>query len=104
MYVKAIMEQAGVHRVSFTKDPEFYTRELDKFAQFALEKKYRPYLKTSVAQNLATIAIVHCDWNNGVEPWEFANKYLGETQLELLQPIYSDAISKLKNNCDGPAD
>jgi hypothetical protein len=102
MYVKAIMEQAGVHQVSFNKNAEFYTAELDKFAVFAQEKNYRPYLKTSVAQNLATIAVVSCDWNNGVPPWEFAQKYLGDKQLELLQPLYSDAITKLKNNCDQP--
>jgi len=100
MYVKAIMEQAGVHQVSFNKTAEFYTAELDKFAAFAQEKNYRPYLKTSVAQNVATIAVINCDWNNGVPPWEFAQKYLGEKQLELLQPLYGDAITKLKNNCD----
>lgn len=103
MYVKAIMEQAGVHQVSFTQPAEFYIAELDKFAAFAHEKNYRPYLKTSVAQNLATIAVIHCDWNNGVPPWEFAQKYLGDKQLELLQPLYSDAITKLQNNCGHPA-
>ncbi len=102
MYVKAIMEQAGVHNVSFSNSADFYVAQLDKFAAFAQEKNYRPYLKTAVAQNLATIAVVNCDWNNGVPPWEFAQKYLGATQLELLQPIYGDAITKLKNNCDQP--
>ena len=102
MYVKAIMEQAGVHKVSFNKGAEFYVAELDKFASFAQAKNYRPYLKTSVAQNLATIAVVNCDWNNGVPQWEFAQKYLGEKQLELLQPLYGDAITKLENNCDQP--
>jgi len=102
IYVKAIMEQAGVHQVSFNRSAEFYTAELDKFAAFAQEKNYRPYLKTSVAQNLATIAVVNCDWNNGVPPWEFAQKYLGSAQLELLNPIYSNAITTLKNNCDQP--
>jgi hypothetical protein len=100
IYVKAIMEQAGVHQVSFNKSAEFYTAELDKFAAFAQAKNYRPYLKTSVAQNLATIAVIHCDWNNGVPPREFAQKYLGEIQLELLKSIYGDAITKLQNNCD----
>ena len=100
MYVKAIMEQAGVHKVSFQKTADFYIGELDKFAAFAQAKNYSPYLKTSVAQNLATIAVIHCDWNNGVAPWEFAQKYLGDKQLELLNPLYSDAITKLKNNCD----
>lgn len=99
MYVKAIMEQAGIHKVSFTKPAEFYRAELDRFAAFAQAKNYHPYLKISVAQNLATIAVIHCDWNNGVQPWEFAQKYLGEKQLELLQPLYGDAITKLKNNC-----
>ena len=102
MYVKAIMEQAGVHKVSFIKSAEFYVAELDKFASFAQAKNYRPYLKTSVAQNLATLAVVNCDWNNGVPPWEFAQKYLHEKQLELLQPLYAEAITKLKNNCDLP--
>jgi hypothetical protein len=102
IYVKAIMEQAGVHQVSFNKSAEFYTAELDKFAAFAQAKNYRPYLKTSVAQNLATIAVINCDWNNGVPPWEFAQKYLGEIQLELLKSIYGDAITKLQNNCDRP--
>ena len=100
MYVKAIMEQAGVHKVSFQKTADFYIAELDKFAAFAQAKNYSPYLKTSVAQNLATIAVIHCDWNNGVAPWEFAQKYLGDKQLELLNPLYGDAITKLKNNCD----
>jgi hypothetical protein len=102
IYVKAIMEQAGVHQVSFNKSAEFYTAELDKFAAFAQAKNYRPYLKTSVAQNLATIAVINCDWNNGVPPWEFAQKYLGEIQLELLKSIYGDVITKLQNNCDRP--
>ncbi|WP_331352086.1 hypothetical protein [Cellvibrio sp. UBA7671] len=103
MYVKAIMEQAGVHQVSFTHPAKFYISELDKFAAFAQEKNYRPYLKTSVAQNLASIAVIHCDWNNGVPPWEFAQKYLGDKQLELLQPLYGDAITKLQNNCGHPS-
>ena len=102
MYVKAIMEQAGVHQVSFTNSAEFYVAELDKFAAFAQEKNYQPYLKTSVAQNLATIAVVNCDWNNGVPPWEFAQKYLGASQLDVLKAIYSDAIAKLETNCGQP--
>jgi hypothetical protein len=100
VYVKAIMEQAGIHQVTFKRDANFYVAELDKFAQFAQEKNYRPYLKTSVAQNLATIAVVHCDWNNGVAPWEFAQKYLGDDQLALLQPLYGEAIANLKKNCE----
>ncbi|WP_062057545.1 hypothetical protein [Cellvibrio sp. OA-2007] len=99
MYVKAIMEQAGVHSVSFTRTAEFYAAELDRFAEFARANSYLPYLKTSVAQNLATIAVVNCDWNNGIPHWEFAQNYLGEKQLALLQPVYGDAINKLKNNC-----
>jgi hypothetical protein len=99
IYVKAIMEQAGVHRVRFAQSAEFYVAELDRFGAFAQTNNYRPYLKTSVAQNLATIAVVNCDWNNGVPPWEFAQNYLGEKQLALLQPVYGDAITKLKNNC-----
>ena len=88
------------HLPVFKVEPVVYTAELDKFAAFALDKNYRPYLKTSVAQNLATIAVIYCDWNNGVPHWEFAQKYLGEKQLELLQPVYGDAITKLQNNCD----
>lgn len=99
MYVNAIMEQAGVHKVSFTLPTEFYIAELDKFAAFAAEKNYRPYLKTPVAQNLATLAVIHCDWHNSVPPWEFAQKYLGDQQIELLKPLYASAITKLQNNC-----
>lgn len=102
IYAKAIMEQAAVHRVSFNNNAEFYAAELDKFSAFSQEKNYTPYLKTSVAQNLATIAVVNCDWNNGVPPWEFAQKYLGNKQLELLKPLYGEAITKLQNNCDQP--
>lgn len=100
IYIKAIMEQAGVHRINFAKDAEFYITELDKFAAFAQEKNYLPYLKTSVAQNIATIAVINCDWNNGVPSWEFAQKYLVDKQLEFLQPLYGEAISTLKNNCE----
>ena len=99
MYVRAIMEQAGVHKVRFDRSAEFYSAELDKFAAFAQTNNYSAFLTTSVAQNLATIAVLHCDWNNGVAPWEFAQTYLGEKQLALLEPIYSDSIIKLKNNC-----
>ncbi|WP_039918083.1 hypothetical protein [Cellvibrio mixtus] len=99
MYVKAIMEQAGVHKVSFKLPAEFYIAELDKFSTFAAENNYRPYLKTSVAQNLATLAVIHCDWNNGVPPWEFAQKYLGDKQIELLKTPYATAIARLQNNC-----
>lgn len=99
MYVKAIMEQAGVHKVSFKLPADFYIAELDKFAAFATENNYRPYLKTSVAQNLATLAVIHCDWNNGVPPWEFAQKYLGDNQVTLLKTFNPNAITKLQNNC-----
>lgn len=101
MYVKAIMEQAGVHKVSFKLPADFYSTELDRFATIATENNYRPYLKTSVAQNLATLAVIHCDWNNGVPPWEFAQKYLGDKQVELLKTLYPDAMGKLQNNCAG---
>lgn len=100
IYVKAIMEQAGVHKVSFHNSADFYVAELDRFAAFAQEKNYFPYLKTSVAQNLATIAVIHCDWGNNVPPLEFAQGYLGSEQLERLKPLYGDAITKLKKNCN----
>lgn len=100
LYVKAIMEQAGVHKVTFELPADFYAKQLDTFTAFATEKKYRVYLKTSVAQNLATIAVVHCDWNNGVPHYEFAQNYLGAQQLELLKQVYPDAIAKLQNNCE----
>lgn len=100
VYVKAIMEQAGIHQVTFKQDANFYVSELDKFARFAQENNYRPYLATSVAQNLATIAVVNCDWNNAVAPQEFAQKYLGATQLQLLQPLYGAAIARLQKNCE----
>jgi hypothetical protein len=99
VYVRAIMEQAGVHKVSFEKSADFYVAELDKFAVFAQEQGYSTYLKTSVAQNLATIAVIHCDWGNGVAPLEFAQGYLGAAQIEQLKPLFGDAISKLENNC-----
>lgn len=99
MYVKAIIEQAGVHKVSLKLPADFYISELDKFAAFAAGKNYRPWLQTSVAQNLATIAVIHCDWNNGVPPWEFAQKYLGTGQIDLLKPLYPNAIARLQNNC-----
>ncbi len=99
-YVKAIMEQAGIHGVSFTRDAQFYVEQLDKLVQIAQDNNYSPYLKISVAQNLATLAVVHCDWDNGVEPWEFAQKYLGKEQLALLQSHYPNAIAKLQNNCE----
>ena len=102
MYVKAIMEQAGVHRVSFNLPAEFYLAELDRFAAFAREKNYRRYLDTAVAQNLATLAVIHCDWNNGVPPLEFAQKYLGTEQVDLLSAYSGEAITRLKANCDQP--
>lgn len=99
IYVKAIMEQAGVHSVTFNKSAEFYVAELDKFYAFTTTKNYGSYLTTSVAQNMATIAVVNCDWNNGVASWEFAQKYLGDAQIEILKPLYGAAITKLQNNC-----
>lgn len=104
IYVKAIMEQAGIHKVSFRQSAEFYSAELDKFSAFAQKNNYSPYLKTSVAQNLATLAVIHCDWNNGVAQWEFAQKYLGPIQIELLNTHYPDAIKKLQRNCDSTND
>lgn len=100
VYVKAIMEQAGIHQVTFQRDATFYVAELDNFARFAQEHNYHPYLKISVAQNLATIAVVNCDWHNGIAPKEFAQQYLGTAQLELLKPIYATAIEKLHRNCE----
>ena len=99
VYVKAIMEQAGVHKVSFNLSPEFYVAELDKFAAFAKTQDQKLWLKTPVAQNLATIAVVHCDWNNGVPHWEFAQNYLGNQQVEQLKPLYADALARLQQDC-----
>jgi hypothetical protein len=102
VYVKAIMEQASTHKVSFSKDVNFYVTELDAFYRLAHTNNYRPYLLTPVAQNLATIAVLHCDWHNGVPAWEFAQKFLGAKQLELLTAHYPDAITKLQRNCVEP--
>lgn len=99
IYIKAIMEQAGVHKVTFNLSADFYMAEMNKFAAFATEKNIRPWLKTAVAQNLATIAVIHCDWNNGVPPLEFAQRYLGNEQIDLLKPLYPSAIARLQNNC-----
>ena len=104
VFARAIMEQAGTHNVSFKKDADFYAAELDKFAAFAQQQHYTTYLQTPVAQNLATIAVIHCDWGNGIAPLEFAQGYLGIAQVEQLKPLYGTAISKLENNCiDHPA-
>lgn len=100
MYAKAIMEQAGIHKVRFEQPAEFYVQALNEFAQLAQTHNYRPYLTTSAAQNLATLAVIHCDWHNGVEPWTFAQGYLGSEQIALLQRHYPEAIAKLQNNCE----
>lgn len=45
MYVNAIMEQAGIHQVTFTREADFYVEQLDAFAQFAQEKKLSSLFK-----------------------------------------------------------
>lgn len=99
LYTKVIMEQAGVHGVRLQYPPRLYQTELDQLARFSMEKHHEKLLEAPVAQSLATIAIINCDWNNGVDAYEFALKYLGREKLELLKELYADAITHLQNNC-----
>jgi hypothetical protein len=99
MYTKVIMEQAVVHGVHFQQTAEFYQTELDKLANFSEAQSHAQFLQAPVAQSLATIAIINCDWNNGVEPYRFALKHLGKEKLELLKGLYSESIIRLQNNC-----
>lgn len=99
IYTKVIMEQAVVHKVSFARSAQFYQAELDNLAGFSQAQQNAQFLQAPVAQNLAIIAIVNCDWNNGVEPYVFALKHLGKEKLELLKGLYGDAINRLQNNC-----
>jgi len=98
LYVKAIIEQAGVNKVALQMPVDFYVNELDRFATYSREHELDNFLTVPLAQNVATLAVVHCDWNNGVDPYEFAQKYLGK-QLDLLAGLYPRALQKLENHC-----
>jgi len=102
LFVKAIMEQAGVNQVELKQSAAFYQAELDKFADWSRREHYDKYLKASVAQNVATLAVIHCDWHNGVAPFEFAQKYLGSAQLTQLEMQYPEPIARLKTGCTTP--
>ena len=99
MILKAIIEQASVNNVMLKLPIPFYQEQLDILASWSKQHNHRDYLALPVAQNLATLAVIHCDWNNGVSPYEFAQKYLGAAQLENLSRLYAKPIDRLKNNC-----
>jgi hypothetical protein len=99
MYVKAIMEQAAVNDVKLQLSPEFYQSNLDALAMFSAQHHYQQYFQRSVAQNLATIAVIHCDWHNTEDPLVFAQRYLGDKQLAVLNQLFPEAVTRLQNNC-----
>lgn len=99
LYAKAIMEQANVHNVHFKQTATFYQAQLDRLALFSQTKNTPQFLEKPIAQDLAIIAVVNCDWENGVAPYEFALRYIGKEQLDVLAGIYPDAIIRLQNNC-----
>ena len=99
MFIKAIIEQASHNKVDIKLPASFYQTALDDFAAWSRAQGYRQFLKVSVAQNLATLAVIHCDWHNGVPAPEFAQRYLGDAQLQLLSTHYPDAIKRLKAGC-----
>lgn len=99
LFVKAIIEQAALNKAEINLPASFYQTGLDDFAVWSRTQGYRQFLKISVAQNLATLAIIHCDWHNGVPALEFAQRYLGDAQLQLLSTHYPDAINRLKAGC-----
>lgn len=103
VFVKAIIEQAGKHNVTLTHSADWYLEQLNALASFSQSRNYKHFLKTPLARNLANIAVLNCDWNNGTEPREFAYKYLGKTQLEELGGLYPKGLQALEAGCPGPA-
>jgi uncharacterized protein YcnI len=99
IFVKAIIEQAGVNKVKLKLPISFYQLQLEGLAGWSKQHSYSDYLSLPVAQQLATLAVIHCDWDNGVAPYEFAQKYLGAEQLTRLSDLYAEPIARLKNNC-----
>lgn len=99
MYVGAMMEQAEVNRVGFANDAAFYVSELNRFASFAQSHNLIRQLKSPVTMVLASIAVVHCDWNNGAEPREFAYTYMGKDTLALYGQLYPEQVARLQRNC-----
>lgn len=99
VYTRVMMEQASVHKVRFKKAADFYQAELDNLARFSQAQGYEQFLQVPAAQGLAIIAIVNCDWDNGIEPYGFALKHLGKEKLALLKGLYADAIIRLENHC-----
>jgi hypothetical protein len=99
MFVKAIIEQAKHNNAEIKLPASFYQTALDDFAAWSRTQGYRQFLKVSVAQNLATLAVIHCDWHNDAPALEFAQRYLGDAQLQLLSTHYPNAINRLKAGC-----
>lgn len=100
LYVSAMMEQAQVNNVIFTQDAAFYVSELNRFASFAQSHNVKRQLTLPVTTVLASIALVHCDWNNGTAPRDFAQKHLGAETLAVYSELYPEQVARLERNCD----
>jgi len=99
VFVKAIMEQARKHDVKLSHSADWYLEQLNALASFSQSRSYNHFLKTPLARNLANIAVLNCDWNNGAEPREFAQKYLGQKQLDELGELYPEGLQALEAGC-----
>lgn len=102
-YVRVLMEQSQRYNISFNESAEFYRDRINELATTVLAQKKHAFEKVPLATHFASVAVMHCDWKNDFEKLEFAEKYLGETKMQLYGEIFPKALIELRKNCPNSA-
>ena len=74
---------------------EYYVRELDALINRYVETNNQEALKGSVAIAWKTIVVMEGDWDNGEDPLDYAQKFMGKDLLDTFRKIYPEKYQHL---------
>lgn len=102
LYIKVLMEQAGINGIEFSHTADFYSAQLDALAAYSKMHGYSQFLAMPMARQFASVALINCDWIKGEGALAFAQKHLGNNQIDALADIFPEAVTQLKQGCSTP--
>lgn len=93
------MIQALKPQVTLRLPADYYVAELDKLAENDVSNGNPQALDSSWGFSWKTIAVMDCDWDNGQDRLQYAQKLMGPDIFAFFKKHYPDKYRRLAQGC-----
>ena len=91
--------QSMKDKITMRLPAAYYVAELDKLAKNDVSNGHPEALDYPWGISFKTIAVMDCDWDNGQDRLQFAQRFLGPDNFATFKKDYPDKYQKLAQGC-----